>query len=256
MLSFLAFAALFIAVVADPTPTAPAPGAVFKEGAQCTVQWNPDTSGATTWKTMNIQLMTGDNFNMIPLSTVGTVDGTDPAHNSLTYPCLKVTPHSAIYFYQFSSPNSPALYWTGRFILAGPNGESVPPANKNQPGTNDPIPWGTGQLVDPSQASAPPSMGGGASASATGSLPGAPSSSGSASVAVPTSSGSASAPSVSATPSGMQTSSVSSPTSSSSGTPSVTADGAAVSTGAAMNRDVTNCAVFTAIFSLLFATLT
>jgi len=250
MLSFLAFAALFAAVVADPTPTAPAPGTVFNEGADCTVQWNPDTSGATTWKTMNIQLMTGDNYNMVPLSTVGTVDGTDPKNNVLTYPCLKVTPHSAIYFYQFSSPNSPNLYWTGRFVLAGPNGESVPPANKTQPGTNAPIPWGTGQLVDPAQASGPPTIGGGASASPTGSLPGAPSASGSSPSASPTSSVSVSA---SATPSGMQTS-VSLPTSSSSSTASTTADSAA-STGGAMGRDATNYAVFTAIFSLLFASL-
>ena len=69
MFSFIALSALFLAVYADPTPTAPAPNAVFNEGTQCTVQWNPDTSGSSTWKTMNIQLMTGDNFNMIPLSS-------------------------------------------------------------------------------------------------------------------------------------------------------------------------------------------
>ena len=52
---------------ADPNPTAPGPGAVFNEGSPCTISWDADSSG--TWKTMNIQLMTGDNFNMIPLTS-------------------------------------------------------------------------------------------------------------------------------------------------------------------------------------------
>ena len=69
MLSFVAFATLFFTVFAEPTPTVPAPGAVYTQGAPCTVQWNADTSGSSTWKSMTIQLMTGDNDNMIPLTS-------------------------------------------------------------------------------------------------------------------------------------------------------------------------------------------
>ena len=106
MLSFIAFTSLFLSVFADPTPTVPAPGAVYNEGSNCVVQWNADTSGSSTWKNMKLQLMTGDNLNMIPLtselsshfsalsnysfSAVGTVDGTDSSNTVFTYPCPNV----------------------------------------------------------------------------------------------------------------------------------------------------------------------
>lgn len=44
-------------------PTAPGPGDVFKQGGDCTLSWTPDPSG--TWKQTDVELMTGDNFNMV-----------------------------------------------------------------------------------------------------------------------------------------------------------------------------------------------
>jgi len=164
-LATAAFLASAILTRADPNPTAPGPGAVFNEGSQCTISWDADSSGA--WKTMNIQLMTGDNFNMIPLTTVATVDGTTATSNSWT--CPQVTPNSAIYFYQFTSPASNNTYWTTRFAIADANGNTTPPSEQTQPGTGDKIPWGTGALAANSSASKPPPTGGPTSpASVTG----------------------------------------------------------------------------------------
>ena len=94
-------------VRADPTPTAPGPGDVFKEGGQCTFTWDVDTSG--TWKQMNVELMSGDNWNMIHLTSmssdsrslsnthlyhhllaVATLDGTDATKTSYSYDCPQV----------------------------------------------------------------------------------------------------------------------------------------------------------------------
>jgi hypothetical protein len=58
-------AAIF--VHADPDPTSPGPGDVFIEGQACSINWNPDTTGV--WKTMIIQLKTGDNFDMVNLTS-------------------------------------------------------------------------------------------------------------------------------------------------------------------------------------------
>ena len=48
-------------------PTGPAPGDVFNTGAQCTITWDADKTGA--WKSLGIELMTGDNFNMVHLTS-------------------------------------------------------------------------------------------------------------------------------------------------------------------------------------------
>ncbi|KDQ61813.1 hypothetical protein JAAARDRAFT_55139 [Jaapia argillacea MUCL 33604] len=151
--ALLASSSLLLAVRADPTPTAPGPGDSFNEGQQCSITWTPDTTG--TWKTMSIELMTGDNFNMVHLTTVVTLDGTDPTKTPYTYPCPEVTPNSAIYFYQFSTPGSTTKYWTTRFTIAGANGQTTPPTNATQPG-GAAIPWGTGALVNPSSGTPPP----------------------------------------------------------------------------------------------------
>lgn len=52
---------------ADPDPNNPGPGDVFIEGQACSMSWNPDTTGV--WKTMIIQLKTGDNFDMVNLTS-------------------------------------------------------------------------------------------------------------------------------------------------------------------------------------------
>ena len=58
---------LALTALADVTPTSPSPGQVFQQGSSCTIGWNPDQTG--TWKELVIQLMTGDNFNMVPLTS-------------------------------------------------------------------------------------------------------------------------------------------------------------------------------------------
>lgn len=154
MFALLALSAsLFTATLvrADVTPLAPAPGNVFNEGSTCHIAWTPDRTGA--WKTTNIELMTGNNLNMVHLTTVATVDGT--AASTFAYPCPSVTPNSAIYFYQFTSPESPNVLWTGRFAIADAGGNTVPPAQNTQP-NGEAIPWGTGALTDPSSATPPP----------------------------------------------------------------------------------------------------
>ena len=54
------------AVRADPNPTNPGPGDVFIQGQPCTIGWDVDPTGV--WKTMDIHLMTGDNFDMVSLT--------------------------------------------------------------------------------------------------------------------------------------------------------------------------------------------
>jgi hypothetical protein len=58
----IAFSAL-----ADVNPTSPGPGQVFQQGGTCTIGWDPDTTG--TWKTLNVELMTGPNLNMVHLTS-------------------------------------------------------------------------------------------------------------------------------------------------------------------------------------------
>jgi len=139
---------------ADIIPTVPDPGHVYNEGSTCEIGWTPDPSGQ--WKTMNIQLMTGSNVQMIPLTTVATVDGTT-SPGTFSYPCPAVTIHAAIYFYQFShAANASDLLWTGRFAIADASGKTVPAPNPTQP-DGEGIPWGNGALVDSSKAVPPPS---------------------------------------------------------------------------------------------------
>jgi hypothetical protein len=135
------------------TPTEPSSTSVFREGGACTITWVPDTTGA--WTQTKIELKTGDNFQMVHVKDIAIVNGSDAKTTTYSYPCYSVEPNSAIYFYQFSSADAPAnTTWTTRFTIAGAGGETTPPANPLQPGTNDPIPWGVGALEDPTQADA------------------------------------------------------------------------------------------------------
>jgi len=59
---------------------------------------------------------------------------------------LQVTPHSAIYFYQFSSPASSNSTWTTRFTITDSASNVVPPPQPTQPGGAS-IPWGVGTLI-------------------------------------------------------------------------------------------------------------
>lgn len=154
---FAALTAGSALVLADPGPTTPSPGAVYNEGANCDVAWNADTSGV--WKTMNIELMTGSNLAMQFLKTVATVDGTDPNKNSYSYSCPEVDPNSAIYFYQFSSPYSDSLYWTGRFAIADKDGNTTPPSQWTVYSGNNNVTWGVGSLVGDSDPGSAPAYG-------------------------------------------------------------------------------------------------
>lgn len=121
--------------------------------------WGGDPQSSDTWKDMNIELMTGDNFNMIHLTTVttgqdGTVDG------RFQFPCPQVTLHSAVYFYQFTNTKTSDKTWTTRFAISTAAGATTPPPNDTQPGTDDKIPWGVGALADPSKAVPAPGSGG------------------------------------------------------------------------------------------------
>jgi len=146
---------LALVALAEVTPTDPSPGQVFKPGAACSIAWNADTTG--TWKTLNIELMTGDNLNMVHLTTVATVDGTT-SPGTFSYPCPAVTIPAPIYFYQFSTPASSTKTWTGRFTISDASGQTVPAPNQVQP-NGQAIPWGTGALADPSKAVPAPAGG-------------------------------------------------------------------------------------------------
>ncbi|KIJ21034.1 hypothetical protein PAXINDRAFT_60635, partial [Paxillus involutus ATCC 200175] len=151
LFTFLAAAAIYAR--ADPNPTNPGPGDVFIQGQPCTISWDVDTTGL--WQNMTIELMTGDNYNMVYLTTVGTADGTNPTKNTLSYTCPQVSPHSPIYFYQFTASGSTDKTWTGRFTITDTPADIVPPTESTQPdGTN--IPWGTGALVGGASSIPPP----------------------------------------------------------------------------------------------------
>ncbi|CAE6394293.1 unnamed protein product [Rhizoctonia solani] len=154
-LGFALVAGAVAGVVAAPNPTEPSGSSVFNAGQQCTIKWDADATGS--WKDMNIQLMTGDNWNMIHITTIAqNIDATDATKNTYSYPCPEVTPYSTIYFYQFSSASDPKnLLWTTRWTIASPDGQTTPPTESTQP-NGDKIPWGKGALVDPSTAVPPP----------------------------------------------------------------------------------------------------
>ncbi|KAF8468042.1 hypothetical protein DFH94DRAFT_776794 [Russula ochroleuca] len=205
--TFSAFVlSMALVALADPVPSSPSPGQIFNAGSTCQIAWTPDTTGL--WKTMNIQLMTGDNLQMVALTTVATaVDGT-ASPGTFSYPCPAVTPNSAIYFYQFSH-NASDLLWTGRFAIADATGATTPPPNATQP-DGEAIPWGKGALVDPSKAVPPPSYlpasGSTSSNSTTGGPAAVPASSATPTLVVSTSSAGANTPLV-AVPSGAVTAS-------------------------------------------------
>jgi len=161
-----------LVVRADPVPSEPGPGDVFNQGANCPIAWDVDPTGI--WTTMNIELMSGSNTNMNHITTVATVDGTDPTTTTFSYPCPAVTPNAPIYFYQFTSPNSLNFTWTTRFTIADANGKSVAAANPTEP-DGSAIPWGVGALVDPSLAKPAPAVGTNVTGSSSASGPATPS---------------------------------------------------------------------------------
>lgn len=128
---------------------------VFREGGTCRASWIPDTSGADTWKSTTIDLMTGSNLQMTRLGTVASgIDGTNPDVTSFNYSCPDVSPNAAIYFLQYTHDDGKDPAWTTRFAIADPNGKTVAPSNANQPQGGSPaVPWGEGALVAATNAS-------------------------------------------------------------------------------------------------------
>ncbi|KZT69299.1 hypothetical protein DAEQUDRAFT_765607 [Daedalea quercina L-15889] len=150
VLAYLFLGAAFVR--ANPTPTTPAPGDLYNEGAECRVAWDADQTGV--WTVMNVELMTGDNEQMQFLELVATVDGTNASNNSITYTCPDVDLNSQVYFYQFTSPFSTNVYWTGRFAIAAANGSTVP-APDTELSNGATISWGSGSIVGQTPGTAP-----------------------------------------------------------------------------------------------------
>ena len=67
-LAFIFTTLVALAVRADVTPNEPGPGSVFRQGQKCRTAWTGDKDGK--WGNMAIQLMTGDNFKMVHLTSV------------------------------------------------------------------------------------------------------------------------------------------------------------------------------------------
>ena len=66
--ALLAFAAPFF-VRAIVSPLEPAPGDIEYQGSQCVVSWTGDPNSTTLWKGMAIELMTGNNLQMVHLTS-------------------------------------------------------------------------------------------------------------------------------------------------------------------------------------------
>jgi Ser-Thr-rich glycosyl-phosphatidyl-inositol-anchored membrane family len=116
------------------------------------VTWAPDTSGASTWKTFTIDLMTGANQNMTKLATLAqNMDGTSTTANSFSWTCPEVKPYSAIYFYQATTDGTSNPQWTTRWTIASADGQVTDPPQSSQPG-GQPIPWGNGRLINAAPA--------------------------------------------------------------------------------------------------------
>lgn len=97
-----------LAVLAQVGPSEPAPGNVYNSGSTCEIAWTADTSGQ--WTTLNIQLMSGSNTQMVHLTSmclkmlkiqtrpyvsflitaVATLDGTKDTSFSYTCPSVSL----------------------------------------------------------------------------------------------------------------------------------------------------------------------
>ncbi|GAA5884558.1 hypothetical protein JCM16303_000027 [Sporobolomyces ruberrimus] len=243
----LASSALLPRVAADVVPTAPGPGDSFNEGSPCTIQWNLDTTGS--WTNFTVQLMTGSNQAMTPLTTVlSGVDGTTGT-GKYEWTCPEVTPNSAIYFYQFTQAGAQTS-WTTRFTIASATGETTEPTETVMV-DGKPVGWGTGRL---SGASVSPSSGGSASASTGGSAQAGSSSL----VASSPASSSAASPSgmttVTTTSSVQETTSTSSSSSSSSSSVSSVISSRQPSVAAQSSTPVSGASTLSTSYSVLSAT--
>ena len=149
-------------------PSEPSGNTVVNVGANLNIQWDADPEGI--WNNVTIQLMTGSNMAMVPLTTVATgIDGTDDTVTSYSWQVPEVNPYSKIYFLQFNQAGQSAV-WTTRFTIAAGDGSTTTPPNTEQDADGNTIGWGIGKLgaggnsTTPSGAGA--AAGGGAAAPA------------------------------------------------------------------------------------------
>ncbi|WVQ98452.1 hypothetical protein IAU59_005576 [Kwoniella sp. CBS 9459] len=126
------------------TPTSPDSNTVVKVGDKIQALWTADST--SSWKDVEIQLMTGDNLQMVPLATIAKgIDGTSATSYEFVAP--DVSPYSKIYFLQFTNGGDmTAPTWTTRFTIAGADGSTTDPTNSTvYSGTT--VEWGTGTLL-------------------------------------------------------------------------------------------------------------
>ncbi|GAA5844103.1 hypothetical protein JCM5353_001089 [Sporobolomyces roseus] len=130
------------------TPTSPGGGTeVFVAGQECSFEWEADSTG--TWKSFDVDLMSGSNFEMVNVTRVAVgIDGTS-GETKHSFRCPEVEPPAPIYFYQFTLDNKDPL-WTQRFTITA-NGSIVEASNATQPDGTTPVPWGVGSLVNNSE---------------------------------------------------------------------------------------------------------
>ncbi|WWC69740.1 uncharacterized protein I206_103683 [Kwoniella pini CBS 10737] len=139
LLSFIA-----ISVNAIITPTSPDSNTVVKVGESINALWTIDSTD--NWNNVEIQLMTGDNLQMVPLATVATgIDGTKV--DSYSFDAPDVSPYSKIYFLQFTNGGDTTnVTWTTRFTIAGTDGSTTDPTNSTVY-SGQTVQWGTGTLL-------------------------------------------------------------------------------------------------------------
>ncbi|WVW83457.1 hypothetical protein I302_105478 [Kwoniella bestiolae CBS 10118] len=141
-ISLLALAALSAQAIV--TPTSPDSNTVVKVGEKINALWTVDS--VDNWNDVSIQLMTGDNLQMVPLATVAEgIDGTKVSSYSFDAP--DVSPYSKIYFLQFTNGGiATNATWTTRFTIAGADGSATAPEQSTvYSGTT--VEWGTGTLL-------------------------------------------------------------------------------------------------------------
>ncbi|KAG2218481.1 hypothetical protein INT45_011662 [Circinella minor] len=152
--SFITTSAVVMAFVsgiaATMAPNYPQPGTVWTAGKEYQITWADDGEGAKLpegWTNFNIEFMTGDNLNMIPLTSVAT--GVDASKGSTyTWTAPQVEPYSAVYFLQFTNDKGEKA-WTTRFAIVAQDGQTpAPEPEKTQPNGGENIPWGVGKLAD------------------------------------------------------------------------------------------------------------
>jgi len=77
---------LLLAIVSTPpslvgavvTLLRPGSGEKFNAGSSCLIKWKGDKVSKTIWKKMSIELMTGDNYNMVFLTSMSPLKSKYP----------------------------------------------------------------------------------------------------------------------------------------------------------------------------------